>query len=207
VVLVLVLGAAGAAVFVFRDRIAKHARKQPPAHTNAPPVVVLNTLYPVPTNFTWSLNLTNAVVPDTPVAGRVHGNGFLCEQAILRGGLLSLNQGDAKSWDLGISVGLHAHQGEELSGKSVEIGPDRPSAPPIVLRWRKEQRKAASHSFTNGFALMVVFGQATNKHMPGKIYLCLPDPAKSFVAGTFDAEIKKWTPPKPPHAKVPKPKT
>jgi hypothetical protein len=52
-----------------------------------------------------------------------------------------------------------------------------------------------------------MFGQATNQHMPGKIYLCLPDPAKSFVAGTFDAEIKKWTPPKPPHAKAPKPKT
>ena len=26
--------------------------------------------------------------------------------------------------------------------------------------------------------------------IPGRIYLCLPDEAKSFVAGTFDAEIK-----------------
>jgi DNA-directed RNA polymerase subunit RPC12/RpoP len=207
VVLVLLLGAAGAALFVFRDRIGKSVRKPPPVPTNAPSAVVLNTIYPVPTNFTWTLDLTNAVLPETPVAGRVHGSGFLCEQAILRGGLLSLNQGTANAWDLGISVGLHAHQGEDLSGKTVEIGPERPSAPRVVLRWRKEQRKPASLSFTNGYALRVMFGEATNKHMPGKIYLCLPDPAKSFVAGTFDAEIKKWTPPKPPHPKAPKPKT
>jgi DNA-directed RNA polymerase subunit RPC12/RpoP len=207
VVLVVLLGVAGAALFVFRDRIGKSVRKQPPVPTNAPPAVVLNTIYPVPTNFTWTLDLTNAVLPDTPVAGRVHGNGFLCEQAILRGGSLWLQQGDARSWDLAIFVNLIARQGEDLSGKTVEIGPDRSSAPPAGLRWRKEERKSAGRTFTNGYALKVVFGQATNKHMPGKIYLCLPDPAKSFVAGTFDAEIKKLPPPKQPHPKAPKPKT
>ena len=207
VVLVLLLGAAGAALFVFRDRISKYVRKPPPVPTNAPPAVVLNTIYAVPTNFNWTLDLTNAVLPETPAAGRVHGNGFSCEEAILRGGLLSLNQGIASAWDLAIFVNLYARQGEELSGKTVEIGPERPSAPRVVLRWRKEQRKPASLSFTNGYALKVMFGQATNQHMPGKIYLCLPDPAKSFVAGTFDAEIKRWTPPKQPHPKAPKPKT
>ena len=53
-----------------------------------------------------------------------------------------------------------------------------------------------------------MFGQATNGHMPGRIYLCLPDPDKSFVAGTFDAKIliRKTPPPgkRPPPAPRPK---
>jgi hypothetical protein len=52
-----------------------------------------------------------------------------------------------------------------------------------------------------------MFGQATNAHIPGRIYLCLPDPARSFVAGAFDAEIRKPSPPKasPPKAPQAKP--
>jgi hypothetical protein len=169
---------------------------------------VLTSTYPIPTNVTWTLDLTNAELPDTTAAGSVHGSGFLCERAILRGGFLSLNQGKASPWDLAVFVSLVAHQGEELSGKTVEIGPDRPRARRVGLQWKNEQRKASTQSFTNGYALKVMFGQATNGRMPGKIYLCLPDPAKSFVAGAFDAEIRRPPPPKqvPPKG-PPKPKT
>jgi len=213
IALVVLLGAAGAALYVFRDRILKYAHRQPPAGTNAalPPSTVPvtpATTYPIPTNFTWTLDLTNAEPPESTAAGSVHGSGFLCEKAILRGGLLSLNQGKASPWDLAVSVRLFAHQGEELSGKTVEITPDRPRAPRVGLQWKNEQRKPASQSMTNGYALKVIFGQATNGHMPGRIYLCLPDPAKSFVAGTFDAEIRRPPPPKPVTPKAPpKPKT
>ena len=48
---------------------------------------------------------------------------------------------------------------------------------------------------------MQVIGEAANGRMPGKIYICLPDENKSFVAGTFDAEIRKPPPPKPPKPK------
>jgi len=33
--------------------------------------------------------------------------------------------------------------------------------------------------------------------LPGKIYLCTPDEWKSFVLGSFKAEIRKTSPPKP----------
>ena len=201
VALLVLLCAAGAALYVFRDRIFKAAHMQPPAGTNALPSrptapVVLNTNYPVPTNITWTLDLTNAVIPDTTAAGSVHGSGFLCEKAILRGGALSLNQGKTGPWDLGIALILFVHRGEELSGKTVEVDPDRPHAPRVVVRWKDEKQQPASEVINNGYSLKVVFGQATNGSMPGKIYLCLPDQAKSFVAGTFDAEIRKAPPPK-----------
>ena len=211
IALVVLVCAAGAALFVFRDRILKFAHPQPQVVTHTPPPppaapVPLNATYPIPTNITWTLELTNAVLPETAAVGSIHGSGFRCEKAILRGGLLSLSQGKSWPWDLGISLGLFARLGEELSGKTVEIAPDRPRAPRVVLRWKDEQQQPATENITHGYALKVAFGQATNGHISGKIYLCLPDSAKSFVAGAFDAEIRKPPAPKPPGSKPPRPK-
>ena len=40
------------------------------------------------------------------------------------------------------------------------------------------------------YSLVLEFGEPTKKGLPGKIYLCLPDEEKSFVAGTFVATKK-----------------
>jgi DNA-directed RNA polymerase subunit RPC12/RpoP len=201
VAMLVVLCAAGAAAFLFRDRIFKSSHTAGPTGTDAPsprptsPLVV-NTNYPVPTNIIWTLELTNAVFPETPVAGRIHGSGFFCERAVLRGGQLILAQGESFPWDLGLALYLFARQGEELSGKTVEITPERPRGPKVVLRWKDQKREAATEAVNHGYLLRLAFGQATNSRMPGQIYLCLPDETKSFVAGTFEAEIKRPPPPK-----------
>jgi hypothetical protein len=39
------------------------------------------------------------------------------------------------------------------------------------------------------YALRLEFGALTNRHLPGRIYLCTPDPQKSYVMGTFNAEV------------------
>ena len=135
-----ILCAAGAALFVFRDRIFKAVRAPAPAGTDALPQpavpIALNTNYPIPTNITWTLDLTNAAFPETVAAGSVHGSGFLCERAILRGGLFSLSQGKSWPWDLAIALNLFARQGEELSGKTLQVDPDRTRVPSVVLRWK-----------------------------------------------------------------------
>ena len=46
-----------------------------------------------------------------------------------------------------------------------------------------------------------VYTQAINSRISGRIYLALPDDARSFIAGTFDAEIRRPPPPKPPKGK------
>ena len=35
------------------------------------------------------------------------------------------------------------------------------------------------------------FGKLSGGKLPGKIYLCLPDQEKSFIAGTFEVQVKK----------------
>jgi len=211
IALLVVLGAAGAAVFHFRDRLLAALRRLAPAETNtvvsqpATPAPV-NPTHPVPTNFSWTLELTNAVIPGTPAAGEIHGRGFACEKAVLHGGLLLFGQGTAPAWDLGFGVDLVARQSEELSGRTIEIAPDQTNAPRVGWRWKNDQQQPATQIISNGYLLKVTFGQATKGYMPGKIYICLPDADKSFAAGTFDAEIKKPLQPKPGPPMTPKPR-
>ena len=208
--LLVLLCTVGAALFVFRDRIFRFARAPASAGTNAllqPVAVALNTTYPIPTNIAWTLDLTNVAFPEAVAAGSIHGSGFFCEKAILRGGLLSLIQGKTWPWDLSLALNLFARQGEELSGKTVQIPSDRPRAPHVVLRWKDAQQQPVTETISGGYALNLVFGQATNGHMPGKIFICLPDSSKSFVAGSFDAEIRKPAPQKQRSPKAPSPKS
>jgi hypothetical protein len=226
VALVALLAAAGGGIYFFRDKIFKNPPEQQASNTKsnapgkkkAPPVP--RVTYPVPTNLTWSLELTNADLPEATAVGRIHGGGFFCERATLQGVAardaknparcdLTLRQGKTGPPDLGITVQLFAQQGEELSGKTIEITPDRsPPVPKIILRWKDDQDKAVNHNVNDGYALKLVFGDASNNRIPGKIYVALPDDAKSFVAGTFSAEIRKPAPPKakqpPKNPKTPK---
>ena len=198
--LLLFLGAGAAAAFLWRDKIFHRHRERTeagkPIQGSSPPHWPAVT-YPVPTNTSWTLELTNAVLPAEPVAGRIHGSGFRDERATLQGGNLTLRQG--RNWppDLGVTVVLFAQQGEDLAGKTVVVGAERPPPlPKVVLRWKDAQGKAINRTFNSGYALRVVFGKPANGRMPGEIYIGLPDEARSFAAGTFDAEIRRAQPQK-----------
>jgi hypothetical protein len=198
----LVVCAAAGAIYKFRENIVslvRRAKPDSPPHTTQT-TAGSRTFYPIPTNTAWTMNLSKAVIPDERVAGGIRGTGFLCERATLQGGNLTLRQGRTWPPDLGISVILFAKQGEELSGKTLEVSPDRtPPLPKIVLRWKDEQDQYRKEDFTSGYALKMIFGDAVNARIPGKIFLALPDEGKSFVAGSFEAEIRKPPPPKPSH--------
>jgi hypothetical protein len=200
-ILLLVLTALAGAAFHWRKTILKVVNRSATGPTNTGTnlqTVVPKTIYPTPTNISWTMDVTNAPIPEDMVSGRIHGSGFMCERATLQGGTLTLRQGAKWPPDLGFTVVLFAQQGEELSGKTVVITPDRlPPLPRVVLRWKNEQEKAVTPTINTGYALKVIFGQPANNHMPGKLYIAFPDDEKSFAAGTFNAEIRKPNPPKP----------
>src|SRR6266566_64328 len=88
--LVVLLGATGAGLYIFRDKIFKKPPGQQargpanaPAKKKAPPAPKVT--YAIPTNITWSLELTNADLPETTAVGSIHSSGFHCEKAILQG--------------------------------------------------------------------------------------------------------------------------
>lgn len=162
--------------------------------TNAQPVVILPPPSSDATN--WTLNLDNAVIPDAPASGAVNGFGFSLERSTIQEGRLDLRQGSKWPPDVGVSVHLMAKRIEDIAGKTVIIEPTRTNAPKAILRWRNIQGKATNKEFKSGYAARLEFGQVNGKWLPGKIFIATPDDAQSYVAGTFNAEIRKPSPPK-----------
>ena len=162
--------------------------------TNTQPVVVLPPPAADATN--WSLTLDNAAIPDAPASGAVHGFGFTLERSTIQDGKLDLRQGAKWPPDTGVSIHLFAKRIEDIAGRTVIIEPTRTNAPKVILRWKDERGKGVNSEFKMGYAARVEFGQVNGKWLPGKIFIATPDDEHSYVAGTFNAEIRKPSPPK-----------
>lgn len=199
IVIALVIGAAGATAFLLKDKIFKSSSTES-GQTNAvagkkssrPPYV------PPANDTNWTLNLAGIQIPEAKAYGRIDGYDFTLQQATLQGGTLTLRQGTGKTADLAMVLNLFANQGEDLAGQSFTIEPNVEKAAKLTLRWKDEDNpgKTINKSFTKGYALRLEFGEVNAKRIGGKLYLCTPDKGHSFIAGTFDAEIRKPPPPK-----------
>jgi DNA-directed RNA polymerase subunit RPC12/RpoP len=193
-VLVVLLCAGGATLFVFWGNIF-HSNGKHPAPGGGPAADPLAALSST-NNVTWSLDLTDATFPDTLAAGRIHGQGFACQKAILHGGILTLRQSRSDLPDVRVFLYLRPMYAEELRGKSMNVTTNDTAPTRVGIRWNDGREK--TETFTNGYALKLEFGEPAERRLPGKIYLCLPDEAKSRVAGTFNAEIRDRPPQRPP---------
>jgi hypothetical protein len=91
--------------------------------------------------------------------------------------------------EAGITIYLREKRNENLFGKSVVIKINATNAPMVNLRWKDAQDQPMTESVKGGYALRIEFGQPAGGQLPGKIYLCTPDDEKSYVAGTFTAEV------------------
>ena len=188
--LVLFICVGGVAIYVLHGKNSRPDAPQTPANSANP------AESPSP-HKAWSLNLATAAYPDEAAAGKIHDKDFNCQRAVLQNGSLALRQGPGYPPDVGVNVYLPANDAQELDGKLFNIGSNQSGAAPrIVLRWREADLQVAQ-TFTNGYAMKLEFGPVAAEKIPGKIYLCLPDFSKSFVAGTFSAEIRKPAPPGP----------
>lgn len=202
VVLLVLAGVAGATVFAFRGKIF---HSKPPAGETAGTGAETNASEAQPQaqvpqpDFTgtslWTLDLSDVKAPETPVAGAIHQKAFTLERATLTGSNLTMRVGRSGPVELGLNIYFFNRAGEELSGKIAEVKPSDSTAPRVVLHWKETERM--SKTFREGYAMRIEFGAAANGVIPGKIFLSLPDDSKSWVAGTFRAEIRKPAPPKP----------
>jgi len=139
----------------------------------------------------WTLNLSQITFPESPAAGRINHQHFTVDRVVLRGGLLEMRQGQEMPPELALTIAFFARQGEDLAGQSISIAPDRTNAPRALMVYKNKQGQFIGQPYTKGYALKLEFGQVNNGFLPGKIYFCAPDEAKSWVAGAFDAEIRK----------------
>jgi hypothetical protein len=200
VVLILVfVGAAAAAVYWATIIRPRHVSGAAPT-TNASPTIV--SAQPLPaappaSDANWMLTLNTNAIPDAPVSGRVHGQDFIVQHAGLQNGTLSLRCGGHGS-ELGVWINFSGAPAETLSGRTINITTHADKAAKITLRWHDADGTRTNESFEGGYAMRLEFGTLADNRIPGKIHLCLPDEQKSYVLGSFTAEVRKPKPKEPP---------
>lgn len=138
-------------------------------------------------------DVTEAPIPATPAEGKVHGVDFKVEKATLQYRHLTLGQGKDFFADQEFKIYTSTRPDEPLDGRTFLVKPnDGPGGgPQVTLSYKVEgSRLREKESFFDGFAMKLEFGTASDGKIPGKIHLRVPDKAKSFVVGTFEAEVK-----------------
>ena len=197
--LVLVL-AAGATAFVFRGKIFKTEPSAIPktvaAITNSTPPPKPAPVAPHASDTNWMMVLDDAVTPNMPVAGRIHGQDFVIERASFQNGTLTLRAGARGPIESGVQINFSGAQPESLAGQTINVSTNADKAAPVTLRW-KNDGGTQKENYDVGYALRLEFGALEKNRLQGKIYLCLPDAEKSYLMGTFNADAHKPKP-KPP---------
>ena len=205
IIFFVLLGAAAVALFAFQGKIFKStggpgapgiSPPQMPVKPPPPPKPAL--VAPPADNALWMLNLDAAAIPDSPAAGRIHGQDFIIERASFQNGTLTLREGTRGSVDFGITINFSGARIEALVAQTVNVTTNTEEAARVTLRWNNDANSGRV-SFDSGYAMRLEFGILENNHLPGKIYLCTPDAEKSYLLGTFDTEVRK--PNKPPKQK------
>ena len=164
-----------------------------PAGKPAPPQPVA----PAANDINWLLDLGAAAIPDAPVTGRIHGQDFVIERAGLSSGTLTLRAGTHGPVEFGATINFEGAQPASLAGKTINVSTNAEKAARVTLRW-PDNGQAARASFDSGYALRLEFGALANHRLPGKIYLCAPDAEKSYLLGSFTANVAKPKPKRPP---------
>jgi len=202
IVVIILLGliAAGAVAYKFRDKIFKTAGPTDTAQntedeTNKSSTPAPAVIAPHANDTNWMMNLAAVEIPDGPAAGRIHGQDFITERAILQSGTLTLREGRTGPLALGFQVNFGGVQPEALAGQSLNIATNAPMAARVILNWTDGDH-AAKEILQGGYAMRLNFGAVANNHISGKIYFCAPDDLKSYIMGTFNAEIRKPKPKK-----------
>jgi DNA-directed RNA polymerase subunit RPC12/RpoP len=203
--LLVLLVAVGVVGFLFRDHLFPAGQPRPvsgpaAAPTNRAPAEPV-VLAPHASDTSWLLNLAGANIPDAQSAGRIHGQDFLAEHAVLQNGSLTLREDAKGPVEFGLTINFSGVAADVLAGKTISITTNAPLAARVTLHW-KENGQVQKDAFETGYALRIEFGILANNHIAGRLYFCAPDDAKSYVAGNFVAEVRKAkaAKPKPPGA-------
>jgi hypothetical protein len=131
----------------------------------------------------WTLELDKMQVPNQPLAGRILGADFKATRVQYQNTGLDIGSGPDR-----IHIFLTTRPGKrvyEYAAHDNGFG-GRPHIHIHILSTNPPEANA----FTNGYAMRLEFGDDKDGKTPCKLYLCLPDDRKSFIAGTFTLDAR-----------------
>jgi len=162
----------------------------------------------------YSLDSTSATVPECRVNGMIGGTNFVVETVRLESTpaalILRFFHGAMTAPDHEIMVYLRLKAGEKLAGHDWTVTPDEKGAgvPTVTKRWKADPRYAPKlQNYSTGYALKLELGQMSHGLLAGKVFVALPDPEKSVIAGVFEATTTLPDSPPPAVAAPAPPKT
>jgi hypothetical protein len=206
-IVVLSVGLAGAGVFAFRGNLFHPAggnsqTNQAPSPEDGPQAKAQKpekpaVIAPPASDTNWMLSLGTNAIPDSPVAGRIHGQDFIVERATFQNGSLMLRAGTRGPVEFGAFVNFSGAPPESLSGQTINVTTNADKAAKVSLRWKDAAGTVQKVNFDDSYAMRLEFGPLANNRLPGKIYLCAPDAEKSYLLGTFNADAHKPKPKAP----------
>jgi DNA-directed RNA polymerase subunit RPC12/RpoP/regulation of enolase protein 1 (concanavalin A-like superfamily) len=138
----------------------------------------------------WVLALNGRPIPDSPAAGRIHGQDFITERASFQDNTLVLRAGKHEA-ELAALIDFGGAPVAQLAGKTINVATNAAKAAKVTLSWKDAAGNVQTPSYAAGYALRLEFGNLADDRLPGKIYLCLPDPQKSYLLGSFEARVAK----------------
>jgi len=148
----------------------------------------------------YTLDVTAAKILESKANGKISGTNFVVETARLDQGTtshpLQLRQGNPASPDVAVIVYLKLKAGESPAGKTWTVGKDDKSkeVSSVTKLWKPNPKYAAKRKdFSSGYALKLELKAVSEGVLEGKIYLAMPDPEQSVVAGVFYAEAPAVT--------------
>lgn len=184
-VIFLFVGIAVALVYhgtIFKSTAAPTSQKYAPVKPSVPA--------PPANDTNWLLNLAATVIPNSPVAGRIHGRNFIAEHVSFSNGTLIFRDGTHGPVTFGVTINFNGALAESLAGKNLNILADTNKSARVTLHWQTDT-DTGKDSFDINYALRLEFSALANNHLPGKIYLCTPDDEKSYLMGAFNADVRK----------------
>jgi Domain of unknown function (DUF4190) len=134
----------------------------------------------------WTSDISKVSFPSHPASGKLHGMDFTIKTALFKNGGLRISSTNR------MSLEIYRGLGDSIEGQSYEVQfvDDSSANPHVKITW-DEDGVAQSATFSKGYGMKLQFGQAKNRRVPAKIYLCLPDDSKSCVAGTFEVRLAR----------------
>jgi Domain of unknown function (DUF4190) len=136
----------------------------------------------------WTMDVKDAQIPDSPVSGQIHGQDFQFKRALLRNGNLKFTSANGSKYVIIHGLGM------DIANKSFEMDTNTISNTlKVEISW-DDNGHASTQTFDSFYAMELKFDAAQKRKIPGRIYLCLPDDSKTYIAGTFTITVPK---PKP----------
>ena len=176
------------------DEEAKNAAAaQASAATNAPPQPAV--VAPV-----FTLDVTNAAIPEGKVNGMISGTNFVPDSVALSqigpAQVLRFSQGQPTAPDRELIVYLNPKAGESLAGHHWTVSQEQKTGVPRVgKRWKPDpNQQPRLQTYNNGYAMKLEFGQMNGSILPGKIFIALNDGQQTVAAGKFDATVTAPSP-------------